>query len=70
MRRNFFVDHLLKSVEDDLQASYLVHQLHQQVSKGGFLLTKWISNLCNVIESVPVSKRAGSVKELDLENLP
>ena len=31
---------------------------------------KWISNAYDVIQSVPVSERAGSVKELDLENLP
>ena len=40
------------------------------LAKGGFRLTKWISNSCDVIQSVPVSERAGSIKELDLENLP
>ncbi|PFX28501.1 hypothetical protein AWC38_SpisGene6805 [Stylophora pistillata] len=43
VKRNFYVDDCLKSVEDNQQASRL---------------------------SVPMSERAGSVKELDLENLP
>ena len=62
VKRNFYV-------EDDQQASRLVNELHQLLPKGGFRLTKWISNACDVIQSVPVSKRAGSVKDLDLENL-
>ena len=67
---NFYVDDCLKSVEADQQASELVNQLRQLLAKGGFRLTKWISNAYDVIQSVPVSERAGSVKELDLENLP
>ena len=70
VRRNFYVDDCLKSVEDDQCASRLVDQLCQLLAKGGFSLTKWISNSCDVIHSVPVSERAGSVRELDLENLP
>ena len=60
----------MKSVEDNQQASRLVNQLRQLLAKGGFRLTKWISNAYDVIQSVPVSERAGSVKELDFENLP
>ena len=70
VKRNFHVDDCLKSVEDDQQASRLVNQLHQLLARGGFRLTKWISNAYNVIQSVPMSERARSVKELDLENLP
>ena len=70
VKRNFYVEDCLRSVEDDQQASRLVNQLRQLLAKGGFRLTKWISNACNVIQSAPVSERAGSVKELDLENLP
>ncbi|XP_044180257.1 uncharacterized protein LOC122961557 [Acropora millepora] len=70
VKRNFYVDDCLKSVEDDQQARRLVNQLRQLLAKGAFRLTKWISNAYDVIQSVPVSERAGSVKELDLENLP
>ncbi|KAL9986299.1 hypothetical protein ACROYT_G000428 [Oculina patagonica] len=69
VRRNFYVDDCLKSVKDDQCASRLADQLCQSLAKGGFRLTKWISNSCDVIQSVPVSERAGSVRELDLENL-
>ena len=70
VKRNFYIDDCLKSVEDDRQASRLVNQLRQLLAKGGSRLTKWSSNAYDVIQSVPVSERAGSVKELDLENLP
>ncbi|XP_067051287.1 uncharacterized protein [Acropora muricata] len=70
VKRNFYVDDCLKSVEDDQQARRLVNQLRQLLAKGAFRLTKWISNAYDVIQSVPVSERAGSVKELDPENLP
>ena len=70
VRRNFYVDDCMKSVEGDQRASRLVDQLRQLLAKGGFRLTKWISNSCDVIQSVPVSERVGSIKELDLENLP
>ncbi|KAL9986303.1 hypothetical protein ACROYT_G000434 [Oculina patagonica] len=69
VRRNFYVDDCLKSVKDDQCASRLADQLCQLLAKGGFRLTKWILNSCDVIQSVPVSERAGSVRELDLENL-
>lgn len=68
VRRNFYVDDCLKSAEDNQQASWLVNQLRQLLPKGGFHLTKWISNAYNVIQSVLVSERAGSIKELG--NLP
>lgn len=70
VRRNFYVDDCLKSVEDEQAAVRLVSQLSQLLAKGGFRLTKWISNSCQVIESVPKSERAGSVKELDFDHLP
>lgn len=59
----------MKSVEDDQQASRLVNHLHQLLGKGSFRLTKWISNAYDVIQSVPVSEKARSIKELDLDNL-
>ena len=58
VRRNFYVDDCLKSVVDDEQASHLVDQLRPLLDKGGFRLTKWISSSSDVIQSVPVPKRA------------
>ena len=58
VRRNFYVDDCLKSVVDDQQASRLVDQLRPLLDKGGFRLTKWISNSSDAIQSVPVPERA------------
>jgi hypothetical protein len=68
--RNFYVDDCLKSVENDLVAITLVQQLQQLMAKGGFRLTKWLSNSRRVLESIPESERAATVKNLDLEDLP
>ena len=70
VRRNFYIDDCFKSVEDDQKAVQLVDQLRKLLADGGFRLTKWVSNSRDVIESVPTTERAGSVKELDLDNLP
>ena len=70
VRKNFYVDDCVKSVEDNHQASRLVNQLLQLLAKRGFRLTKGISNSYEVIQSVLSSERDGSVKELDFENLP
>ena len=40
------------------------------VKRGGFLLTKWISNNPQVIASVPVEERAKEIKGLDLNHDP
>lgn len=66
VRKNFYVDDCLKSVQSEQDAVRLAGQLCDLLAKGGFRLTKWLSNSCRVIESVPVSERAGSVKNLDL----
>lgn len=70
IKRNFYVDDCLKSVENVQEASQLMEQLSQLLAKGGFCLTKWISNSRNVIQSLPVAERAGSVKDPDIKNLP
>ena len=40
--------------------------LRNIMSRGGFNLTKWISNDRKVSESIPLHDRAKNVKELDL----
>ena len=44
VRRNFYVDDCLKSVRNEVEAIPLVSDLRELLSKGGFRLTKWISN--------------------------
>ena len=65
---NFYVDDCLKSLPSATVAVKLVEDLHLLMLKGGFNLTKWISNNREVLESIPVEARAKDVKELDLDN--
>ena len=70
LRKNFYVDDCLKSVQSEQDAVRLAGQLRDLLAKGGFRLTKWLSNSHRVIELVAVSERAGTVKNLDLDHLP
>ncbi|KAL9984440.1 hypothetical protein ACROYT_G006731 [Oculina patagonica] len=70
VNRNFYVDDCLKSVPSTDKAVRLSGQLRELLSRGGFRLTKWISNDRNVLATVPVSERAASVVDLDLGDLP
>ena len=70
VNRNFYVDDCLKSVATVPEANGLVRQLTDLLSKGGFHLTKWISNCREVLEFIPASERAQSVKTLEFEDLP
>ena len=63
VQRNFYV----KSEKEAIQ---LANQLREILAKGGFRLTKWVSNSREVINSLPESERAASAKDLDLEKLP
>ena len=63
VQRNFYV----KSEKEAIQ---LANQLREILAKGGFRLTKWVSNCRMVINSFPESERAASAKDLDLEKLP
>ena len=65
-----YVDDCLKSVVTVSEASKLAKQLVQLLVKGGFHLTKWISNSREVLEEIPSSERAPSISSLDLEDLP
>ena len=64
---DFYVDDCLQSVKTTDLAQRLVGQLCAILARGGFRLTKWLSNDRDVIQSVPEMERAGSVKEIDLE---
>ena len=60
----------LKSVGSDDNAIRLARQLRELLARGGFKLTKWLSNSRKVIESLPESERAAQVKTLDFDKLP
>jgi len=68
VRKNFYVDDCLKSVASSEQASYLVKELTEMLAKGGFRLTKWLSNQTEVIASIPEGERSSTLLDLDLDN--
>jgi len=70
VKRNFYVDNCLKSVPGEEEAIRLTDDLRRLLEKGGFNLTKWVLNSRRVIESLPVSERAGTFKDLHDGQLP
>ena len=70
VKRNFYVDDCLKSSENEKAAITTADQLRLLLSKGGFRLTKWLSNSRKVIETIPQSKRSKLVKEFRFGELP
>ena len=62
------MDDLLKSFADAERAVDLSGQLRDLLAKGGFQLTKWISNCRDVLSAFPVEERAPQIKDLDLKS--
>ena len=67
--KNFYVNDCLKSVATTDKAVKLAGNLRDLLAKGGFRLTKWLSNNKEVLKSIPESKRATSVKTLDFSDI-
>ncbi|XP_071476616.1 uncharacterized protein [Diadema antillarum] len=70
VKRNFYVDDCLKSVKDRAEAVTQVEDIRDLLSRGGFRLTKWLSNDRDVLGSIPEEERAASVSSLDIDELP
>ena len=68
--RNFFVDDLLKSVQTIDQATALAVKLTAMLNKGGFHLTKFMSNQREVLSALPTQERADPTLNLELDQLP
>ena len=70
--RDFYVDDLLKSFETTGQAVETTKELQELLAKGGFQLTKVMSNERQVLNAFPPEHRAPAVKDLDinLNSLP
>ena len=69
VENNVYVDDCLKSVADEDVAVDLVRDLRDLLSKGGFWLTKWLTNSKRVAWSIPECKRAKSMKHLDFKSM-
>ena len=65
VKKNFYVDDCLKSVSDEQEGVEVARKLPELLSRGGFRLTKWVSNSAAVIESIPESERAGDVRDMN-----
>ena len=70
VERNMYVDDQMKSVDTPTTAVRLSTQLRELLAKGGFRLTKWLSNDRRVLAEIPETERAVSVANLDLQELP
>jgi hypothetical protein len=69
VNRDFYVDDCLKSLPMKEEAVNLVEELPVLLSRGGFRLTKWLSNEREVLSHMPDNERAPCVS-LQLEHLP
>ena len=68
VRRNFYVDDLLKSVKDADEAIKMQKQLADLLARGGFHLTKWVSNSRYVLDAIPENERSKELKNVNLED--
>ncbi|CAI2732197.1 unnamed protein product [Schistosoma spindalis] len=68
--KSFYVDDYLASIDNVQDAIELAKALGLLLRKGGFRLTKWISNCLQVLESIDPDERAEAVREIDFERLP
>ena len=66
--RNFYVDDCLKFIDSEEDAIHLSSELSQLLKRGGFRLTRWLSNKPKVVESVPELDRAASVRDFDFDH--
>ena len=67
--RSFYVDDLLKSVNSIDEAIVLANELSEML-RGGFRLTKFVSNSKEVIDALPASEVSPSmIFDIDTENI-
>ena len=65
VKRNFYVDDCLKSLPSEPNAIAHANSLQSLLPRGGFRLTKWISNSPMVNEVIPHSERSKEIKSID-----
>ena len=62
VQRNFYVNDCLCSTTSPQKAISIVQQLTALLNKGGFRLTKWLTNCPKVLASIPVQERCASLQ--------
>ena len=68
VHRNFYVDDCLVSLSQEEQAIELAAEVKSLLQKGGFHLTKWLSNNPRVLQSIPKEDQGKQVSGLDLNH--
>ena len=66
LRRNVYVDELIKSVRDVNTALCLLHKVITLCAEGDFWLTKFVSNKAVVLKSIPEADRRDGLKNIDI----
>ena len=64
--RSFYVDDLLLSTDSEVNAIQYAQELQEDLERGGFRLTKWMSNSKEVMAAIPLQRRSTRVREVDL----
>lgn len=64
---SFYVDNCLASIGSEEEVINLYSDLRDICARGGFHLTKWITNSCSILAVIPEEERANEVKDLDLD---
>ena len=67
---NFYVDDCLASFNSESEAFKEKHDLVQLLRKGGFHLTKWVTNSEVILSTIPEKERSKSLKCLDIHQSP
>ena len=66
--KDFYVDDLLKSLDEVEDATALIKSLNQMCAAGGFNLTKYVCGNAKVMSSIPVEKRAKAQEVQDISD--
>ena len=66
--QNFYIDDLLKSLDQEDEVIKLISNVNGMCEAGGFNLTKYICANTNVMNSIPPEKRASVLETQDIDN--
>lgn len=58
VKQNFYVDDCLKSSATEGEAIQMIQDIGALCQKGGFMLEKWTSNSCIVLQTITEDQRA------------
>ncbi|XP_043226749.1 uncharacterized protein LOC122383931 [Amphibalanus amphitrite] len=70
VKNSFYMDDFLRSEEHEDDALKTTKQVTETLSRGGFHLSKWVSNSRRVLESIPREERAQPELDLTEAELP